>query len=180
MKLIFIYGQAGVGKLTVARELADRTGIALFHNHLVVDAIGAVFPFGSEAFIRLRERFWLDVFAEAAAAGQSLIFTFAPENTVAADFPKRAQELVGARGGQTHFIRLIVSEAEQERRISAPSRTAFGKLTSLPLLRALRPQFETALAAMPEPLITIDTEATQPNESAQAIAQALALAAPTP
>ena len=32
MKLVFIYGQAGVGKLTVGRELADLTGIALFHN----------------------------------------------------------------------------------------------------------------------------------------------------
>jgi hypothetical protein len=90
MRVIFIYGQPASGKLTVARALAERTGIAVFHNHLVVDALEAVFPFGSEPFVRLREQFWLAVFAEAAQADRSLIFTFAPEPTVARDFAEGA------------------------------------------------------------------------------------------
>ena len=94
MQLIFIYGQVASGKLTIARELAGRTGFALFHNHLIVDAVGAVFPFGSETFVRLRERFWLEVIAEAAKDGRSLIFTFAPEPTVAPDFAERVRALV--------------------------------------------------------------------------------------
>lgn len=173
MKLIFIYGQAGAGKLTVGRELADLTGYALFHNHLVVDAVGAVFPFGSEPFVRLRERFWLDVFAEAAAAGRSLIFTFAPEASVAPDFPERARALVQAGDGETYFVRLNVSDEEQERRIDAPSRAAFGKLKSLDLLRELRVQFKTAMEAMPPPFLTVDTEALAPKAAARAIAQAI-------
>ena len=56
MILVFLYGPVASGKLTIARELAARTGFALFHNHLVVDAVMAVFPFGSESFVRLRER----------------------------------------------------------------------------------------------------------------------------
>ena len=39
MKLVFIYGGAASGKLTVARELVNLTGLALFHNHLIVDAV---------------------------------------------------------------------------------------------------------------------------------------------
>src|SRR3954468_6170352 len=93
MQLIFIYGPAASGKLTVSRKLAALTGTALFHNHLVVDAVSAVFPFGSEPFARLREHFWVQIFAEAAAAGRSLIFTFAPEPSVAADFPQRVRQL---------------------------------------------------------------------------------------
>ena len=143
-------------------------------NHLIVDAVGAVFPFGSEAFVRLRERFWLDVFAEATASGRSLIFTFAPESTVASDFPQRAQALVEAGSGQTYFIRLIVPEREQERRIAAPSRAAFGKLTSPDLLRELRTQYEAAMAIMPEPLITIDTATVSPKQAAQLIIEAIA------
>ena len=57
MKLIFIHGPVASGKLTIARALAALTGLAVFHNHLVVDAVAAVFPFGSEPFIRLREQF---------------------------------------------------------------------------------------------------------------------------
>jgi hypothetical protein len=44
MKLVFIDGQIASGKLTVGRDLADLTGLPLCHNHLIVDAVGAVFP----------------------------------------------------------------------------------------------------------------------------------------
>ena len=60
MKLVFLYGPPAVGKLTVGRELASRCGFPLFHNHLVVDALTPVFEFGSDAFVDLRERWWLD------------------------------------------------------------------------------------------------------------------------
>ena len=49
-----------------ARELAHITGFRLFHNHLIVDALTAVFDFGTEPFIELREQVWLAVFREAA------------------------------------------------------------------------------------------------------------------
>ena len=72
MKLIFIYGAAAVGKLTVARELARLTGFRLFHNHLTVDLVSAVFDFGTEPFVKLREQIWLKVFREAALGETSL------------------------------------------------------------------------------------------------------------
>lgn len=173
MRLVFIYGQAGAGKLTVGRELAKLSGLALFHNHLVVDAVGAVFPFGSAPFVKLRERFWLDVFAEAASADRSLIFTFAPEGSVSSNFPETARSLILDAGGEVYFVRLTVPVEEQERRINAPSRAAFEKLRSLDLLRELRPQFDAALAAMPEPDLTIDTASVDALAAAQAIAEAV-------
>src|SRR3546814_4220106 len=99
VRLVFIHGAAASGKLTVARELAALTGLPLFHNHLVVDALLAVFPFGSPGFVLLRETMWMDVFRAAAAEGRSLIFTFHPEASVAPDFPGRVVTLVEAAGG---------------------------------------------------------------------------------
>src|ERR1700744_3598970 len=58
MDLVFIHGPAAAGKLTVGKALAALTGYPLFHNHLIVDAVAAVFPFGSAAFVRLRQDFW--------------------------------------------------------------------------------------------------------------------------
>jgi shikimate kinase len=55
MKLVFLHGPAASGKLTIGRELAALTGLPLFHNHLVVDAVASVFPFGSQRFVKLRE-----------------------------------------------------------------------------------------------------------------------------
>ncbi|MBA3354768.1 MAG: AAA family ATPase [Pyrinomonadaceae bacterium] len=78
MKLIFLHGLPGVGKLTVARELVALTGFKLFHNHLTVDLVTSVFDFGSQPFIELREKIWLEVFREAVEADLTgLIFTFA-------------------------------------------------------------------------------------------------------
>jgi hypothetical protein len=175
MQLIFLYGQVASGKLTVARRLAAETGFGLFHNHLVVDAVGAVFPFGSEDFVRLRERWWLDAFEAAARTNRDLIFTFAPEPTVAADLPDRARALVEGLGGRAMFVALEVSPEAQEARLQDESRAAFGKLQSLELLRQLRDEFDAAMAAMPEPSLRIDTEATAPEAAARMIARHLQL-----
>ena len=35
MKLLFLFGNAAVGKMTVGQELAQRTGLRLFHNHIM-------------------------------------------------------------------------------------------------------------------------------------------------
>jgi hypothetical protein len=169
MQLVFIYGQVASGKLTIARELAERTGFALFHNHLIVDAVGAVFPFGSESFVRLREHFWLVVIAEAAKEARSLIFTFAPEPTVAPDFAERVRALVESAGGKVIFVALTVPAEEQERRLVEPSRATFGKLQSLDLLHSLRGQFAACMAAMPKPVLTIDTGSTSADDAALAI-----------
>lgn len=170
MQLVFVYGHAASGKLTVARALAARTGFALFHNHLVVDAVGAVFPFGGESFRRLRETWWLAVFEQAVREDRSLVFTFAPEPTVSADFPERVRTLVEAGGGSVVFVALNVTPDVQERRLTDPSRSELNKLRSLELLRELRPAFELSFAAMPAPALSIDTTATPPDVAASQIA----------
>jgi len=173
MELIFIYGPVAAGKFTVARALAARTGLALFHNHLVVDAVAAVFPFGSDDFVRLREQFWLDTFRAAAGAGTSLIFTFAPEPTVAPDFAARVEEIVTRAGGRVVFAALAISPAEQEKRLADPGRGAFGKLRSVEVLRRLRADFDACLAAMPAPHVTIDSGRTAPGDAAALIKAAI-------
>ena len=175
MKLIFLYGPAASGKLTIGRELAKLTGFALFHNHLIVDAVAAVFPFGDARFVKLREQFWLLMFREAAEAKRSIIFTFAPESSVKPDFPDQAKHTVEAAGGELIFVQLTVPLVEQERRIANADRAEFGKLRSLGLLRELQEQFSTCEAAMPAAVLTIDTSTTVPETASRQIAERLKL-----
>ncbi|ATE63347.1 phosphotransferase-like protein [Rhizorhabdus dicambivorans] len=173
MQLVFLYGQAAAGKLTVARELAAITGLPLFHNHLVVDAVMAVFPFGSDSFVTLRECFWLETIDAAAAEGRSLIFTFAPEPSVATDFPQRLIAMVGRRGGSVLTVALEIDPEEQRRRLVDEGRAAFGKLRSLDMFDALHGDFARCMAAMPAADLVIDTTATAPGEAARRIAARL-------
>lgn len=179
MKLIFIWGGAASGKLTIGRELARLTGLPLFHNHLVVDALLERLPFGDPEFIRLREAMWMAGFETAATSGQSMIFTFAPEGTVDESFPQRVVDLVNSLGGEVRFARLVISPEEQERRIANDSRKEFRKLVSLDLLRELRASFLEAEAAMPAADVVIDTELDSPAAAAQQIAEALGLSPKT-
>ncbi|MBR7621205.1 shikimate kinase [Phenylobacterium sp. 20VBR1] len=174
MELIFLHGPAAVGKLTVARELTARTGFALFHNHLVVDAVYAVFEFGTEPFIRLREQMWLSVFEEAAKIGRSLVFTFAPEHSVPVTFPADTQAVVERHGGRVRFVELTAPVAEQERRIDAESRVQFGKLRDLEMLRDLRAKGVWDYPAIASELV-VDTGANAPEQAAEIIIQALGL-----
>lgn len=165
---MFLHGPAAAGKLTVARAVQDRLGYPVFHNHLVVDLLTTVFPFGTEPFVRLREEFWTAVFADAARAGRSICFTFAPEATVRPGFPERARAAVEAGGGRVRFVRLRVSDEEQDRRIGRPERSEFHKLTSVDILRGIR-QHDPVLEQPPVDL-EIDTERSTPAESAATIA----------
>jgi hypothetical protein len=169
---MFLHGPAASGKLTTARALEELVGFPVFHNHLVVDLLTTVFPFGSEPFVRLRERFWTDVFADAARDDRSITFTFTPESTVQPGFPERVLRLVEADGGRVCFVRLRVSEAEQERRIDAPDRTRLHKLTSLDTLRTLR---RGARGEPPPADLEIDTDTSDPSRSAATIAAHFAL-----
>jgi hypothetical protein len=177
VKLIFIWGPAASGKLTVARELAKLTGLPVFHNHLVVDALLERLPFGDPEFVRLREAMWMAGFETAATSGSSLIFTFAPEPTVVDGFPDRVIELIEGEGGEVKFVRLTLSVVEQEKRINDDSRREFRKLTSLELLRELRPAFDRCEAEMPAADLVIDTDDVTPDTAARRIAAAFDLPA---
>ncbi len=174
MKLLFLYGPAASGKLTVGRALQQLTGLRLFHNHLVVDTLLAVFPFGSPSFVRLREQTWLSVFEAAANNGTSLLFTFAPESTVTPSFIDDAIATITRRGGEIHFVRLDCPIAVLEERVEAPSRAQFLKLNSVATFRRLREIGADTYREIPADL-TLDTSTLPPKESARRICERFSL-----
>jgi len=174
-QLLFIYGAPAAGKLTIARQIAALTGLPLFHNHLVIDAVIPIFPFGSAPFIRLRETMWLDMFREAAAEKRSLIFTFAPESSVAPGFVDRVREIVEPNL-MLRLTRLTVPFEDQLARIANPDRAAHGKLVSPELLKQHAQELAACEAEMPAPEISIDTARLSPAEAAREIVKKLGLA----
>ena len=128
MRLIFLWGLPGTGKLTVGKELAALTGWKLFHNHLTVDLLLAVFPFGSDEFIELRERIWLSVFESAAksrAAG--LIFTFNPENSVRQEFIEKTVSMLAKYECRSDFVEVVCDDSALAKRMDTPERRRLQK-----------------------------------------------------
>lgn len=172
MKLVFIHGAPAVGKLTVARELARLCGLPLFHNHLTVDLVSSIFPFGSEPFVRLREEIWLATFRQAARDNTSLIFTFAPERTVRPHFIDDTNNVVESSGGKIIFVELTCAEPVLQERLVNPTRSEFGKLNSIEQYRELKDEGAFQFPRIASTL-SLDTTNTDPEVTAQLIADHL-------
>ncbi|MBL7665732.1 MAG: AAA family ATPase [Bacteriovoracaceae bacterium] len=172
MKVIFLYGPPGVGKFTIGNELSLKTGLPLFHNHLVVDMLYVLFQFGSTGFKTLRESIWFNIFEVSAKEKKSFIFTFCPENTVDPKMITRLESVVEKHDGKIFFIELTADYATLAERIDNQERAKFGKLTDLPLFKELTDQGVFTSFDMPKPFLTIDATHT-PIENASKIIDAL-------
>jgi hypothetical protein len=176
VKLIFLHGLPGVGKLTTARELAQLTGFKVFHNHLAVDLVASLFEFGSRPFIELREKIWLTVFAQAASANlDGVIFTFAFDRTVRGGFIENTREVIESSGGEVLYVELRCSTAELERRIEHPSRQRFGKLCSVGQFRELKEAGAFVDPGVPAERVVVDTTELSASDAASLIARRLGL-----
>lgn len=125
--LLFIVGPPAVGKMTVGRELARRTGFRLFHNHHSIEPVLHFFDFGHAAFVRLVEGFRQKVFEEVANSDlPGLIFTF----VWAFNLPTEAETLeryatpFRERGGRVLFVELEATLDERLRRNATELRLA--------------------------------------------------------
>ena len=168
MKLIFLYGLPGTGKLTIARELAELTGYKLFHNHLTVDLLLSIFEFGSAPFVELREKIWLSVFEEAASL-PALIFTFNPENSVRQSFIEKTIREVESRSGEVLLVEVVCDANELEKRMDTQDRRQHKKLVSLELYRKLKVSGIFDSPKMPLPKLTLNSTRTSPGQNAMEI-----------
>lgn len=76
-KLVILLGPHAVGKMTVGQELAKRTGLRLFHNHMSIELARKLFDHSEKEWKILNETIRQTVF-ELFAKGDfpGLIFTY--------------------------------------------------------------------------------------------------------
>ena len=169
MNLIYIYGPPGVGKLTVATELARRTGYKVFHNHLSIGAIEPVFDIGTDTFWRLVHSIREQVFEAAAQDNVDLIYTGIYEHPQDAGLVERRFSLVEANGGRVCLVRLVCDPSLLEQRIASPSRRAISKMVDFEQLRV---EMQTRDYFSPIPgreSFTIDNSNLSPQDAAARI-----------
>ncbi len=121
MKLVFLFGNAAVGKMTVGQELMKRTGLRLFHNHMTIEPVLEIFgSFHTAAINRLREV----VFEEFASDRQyGMIFTMMWAFDMPSDWAyiEHVKSIFRERSPEAEFyyVELVASrEARMQRNIS--------------------------------------------------------------
>ena len=91
MKLLLLFGNSAVGKMTVGQELAKITPLRLFHNHMMIEPVLEVFgQFRGDVIHKLRTVV-LEEFGKTDNFG--LIFTY----MMAFDMPSEYEYLDGVK-----------------------------------------------------------------------------------
>ena len=170
MKLVFIYGPPAAGKLTTAAALARMTGFKLFHNHLTVDCVGAVFDFGTPTFFRLVDQMRLDIFEAAAQEGiPGLIFTFVYANPEDDEFVSRAEAAVSKLGGEVCYVQLYCDPERLRERVGLESRRPFGKIDNQEALDELLARYDLFSPVSGRDSLRIDNGDVTVDEAARLI-----------
>lgn len=110
MKLLFLLGNAAVGKMTVGQELMKLTGLRLFHNHMTIEPVLEIFgSFDGRVIGRLREV----IFEEfAASQNEGMIFTLmldfdSPEDWA---YLEHIKEIFLPYGTTFYYVELVASQ----------------------------------------------------------------------
>ncbi|MBI2984707.1 MAG: AAA family ATPase [Candidatus Kerfeldbacteria bacterium] len=147
MKLIVLYGPPGVGKLTVARSLAKKTGFKVLHNHLTIELLCSLFDWGSKPYNELVKRYRFELLETAARYNiKGVITTFVYGAEADDQEMKELLRRMRRRRVQVFFVRLTCTQHELEKRIRHHSRKAFTKIRHVKNLRDLMKKFDLSAA----------------------------------
>jgi hypothetical protein len=167
-RLVFLYGPPAVGKLTVARAIAEREPFKVLHNHVTIDPVLEVLPFGTKTFLRVVDGFHRDLVDAAAEEGIDLIYTF----VYAAGEEEHVNAIAGpyeGRGGSAVFVRLLASREVLLQRVLGEDRKRHRKLTDPATLEALLDQYDNFTASVGREGLTIDLGTQSAAEAADQV-----------
>ncbi|NOT47484.1 MAG: AAA family ATPase [Acidobacteria bacterium] len=171
MKLLFIYGPPAVGKLTVANEVAKRTGFKVFHNHLSIDAILPVFEFGSKPFFRLVEMIRVETVAEAARQGVDVIYTFCYAKGLDEMHVEKVENAVRENGGEALFALLTCDPDELKRRVVLEDRRKFKKANTVEMIEKFLETYDLSSPIPDSDTLVIDNTSVSPDAAAGRIVE---------
>ena len=109
MKLVFLFGNAAVGKMTVGQELMKITDLRLFHNHMTIEPVLEVFgTFDSNIIMRLREVFF-EEFAKSGRYGMIFTFMWAFDQQVDWDIVEHIKDIFAPYATEFYYVELVSS-----------------------------------------------------------------------
>ncbi len=115
MKLVFLFGDAAVGKMTVGQALMAQTGLRLFHNHMTIEPVLEIFgTFHGTAIQRLREVIF-EEFSKTELPGMIFTMMWAFDCQEDWDYVAHVTEIFQKRGAEVYYVELI---APQEVRLA--------------------------------------------------------------
>lgn len=110
MKLVFLIGDAAVGKMTVGQELMKITNLRLFHNHMMIEPVIEIFgSFNGHVTQQLREVIFHE-FAKSDNYGMIFTYLWAFDMPSDWDYVAHVADIFKAQGAEIYYVELIAPQ----------------------------------------------------------------------
>ncbi|MBQ8397698.1 MAG: AAA family ATPase [Clostridia bacterium] len=124
MKLVFLFGDAAVGKMTVGQALMKVTDLRLFHNHMTIEPVLEVFGrYDSKTITRLRDVVF-EEFAQSDNYGMIFTFMWAFDSPADWDYIEHIKTIFAPYGTEFYYVELIAPQAVRLARNATENRLA--------------------------------------------------------
>lgn len=124
MKLVFLIGDAAVGKMTVGQELMKQTDLRLFHNHMTIEPVIEIFGyFNGEVTRQLREVIFRE-FAKSDNYGMIFTYLWAFDMQSDWDYIAHVAEIFQEQGAQIYYVELVAPQQIRLQRNETENRLA--------------------------------------------------------
>ena len=119
MKLLFMIGNAAVGKMTVGQELMKITGLRLFHNHMTIEPVIEIFGrYDSEIINKLRHVVF-EEFAKSDHYGMIFTYMWPFDEKDSWDYIEYVKSVFEPYNTEFYYVELVASrEIRMERNVT--------------------------------------------------------------
>jgi len=107
MKLVMIFGDAAVGKMTVGQELMKITNLRLFHNHMTIEMVIDVFGYYDANVVAKLREVMFESFAESQNEGLIFTYMWAFDQQSDWDYVNHVSEIFKKQGAELYYVELI-------------------------------------------------------------------------
>ena len=110
MKLVFILGDAAVGKMTVGQELMKITDLRLFHNHMTIEPVIEIFGrYDAKTIAEMREVIFRNF---AASENYGMIFTMMMDFDLPSEWEylEKIKKIFEPYGTEFYYAELIAPQ----------------------------------------------------------------------
>lgn len=122
MKLVFIIGNAAVGKMTVGQELMKITDMRLFHNHMTIEPVLEIFGYFNSAAINRLRRVVFEEFAKSDSYGMIYTYMWAFDQQSDWDYIEDIKSVFAPYNTEFYYVELVASREVRLQRNTTENR----------------------------------------------------------
>lgn len=171
MHVVFLYGPPAVGKLTIAKELQNRLGYKLLHNHMLINIFEDIFSYDHPAQTMLVREFRLRIIEECIKYNLDLILTSGSAGDPGLfEYYDKVIDTVENSGGELAMVHLTADANTLLTRVEDFSRKEYGKNFGRKEMEEIISKYSSIFDKYPDlEHLTINTRDTLASNAAEQI-----------